>query len=165
MIETFKQTVDAFSSPVTIFGAATVFLGFVISFPKIFTSKWVAGLLALLTVAFFGVGLTDKHFKTIVTTPDNVPIVGMLFVFGYFTWFALRRAVINDDLMAAGKPTVEKQEAEDKVMVFPYLIYIEFVAALFYSILLVVLSLYLKAPLEEPANHSISPNPSKAPWY
>jgi hypothetical protein len=50
-------------------------------------------------------------------------------------------------------------------MVFPYLIYIEFVVALFYSIGLVVWALYLKAPLEEPANPTVSPNPSKAPWY
>ncbi|OGW81760.1 MAG: hypothetical protein A2Z83_02975 [Omnitrophica bacterium GWA2_52_8] len=67
--------------------------------------------------------------------------------------------------MAAGKPTVEKAEAEQKVMVFPYLIYIEFVVALAYSIGLVLWSIFLKAPLEQPANPTISPNPSKAPWY
>jgi hypothetical protein len=29
----------------------------------------------------------------------------------------------------------------------------------------VLWSIYLKAPLEDPANPSVSPNPSKAPWY
>ncbi|MSR78138.1 MAG: cytochrome C [Candidatus Omnitrophica bacterium] len=89
----------------------------------------------------------------------------MLVIFGYFTWYAMKKAVDNDERMAAGKPTIEKEESEQKVMVFPYLIYIEFVAALFYSVGLVLWAIFLKAPLEEPANPTISPNPSKAPWY
>jgi len=121
-------------------------------------------MLALL-LFLFGIALTDENFRGIVTTPDNVPIVGMLFIFAYFTWYALSKAIKNDKLMDEGKPTWEQTEANEKVLVFPYLIYIEFVAALFYSIMLVVWSIYLKAPLEDPANPTISPNPSKAPWY
>lgn len=165
MIEAFKQTVNQLSSPVTIFTGSAVLFGLAVTFPKFVTSTPVALALSGLALAFLGIGLTDEHFRTIITTPDNVPIVGMLFVFGYFTWFALRKAVENDALIAAGNPPREKAESEEKVMVFPYLIYIEFVAALFYSILLVVWSIYLKAPLEDPANPSVSPNPSKAPWY
>ena len=165
MIEAFKQAVDAFSSPVTIFTSAIVVLGLFVTFPKQAVSKWVTLPLVALAIGFFLIGLGDEHFRTIVTTPDNVPIVGMIFIFSYFTWFAMKKAVANDDRMAAGKPTLEKEEAEEKVMVFPYLIYIEFVVALFYAILLVVWSIFLKAPLEEPANPTISPNPSKAPWY
>ncbi|MBI4115504.1 MAG: cytochrome C [Candidatus Omnitrophica bacterium] len=89
----------------------------------------------------------------------------MIFVFGYFTWFALRKATENDRRMEQGLPTVEATEANEKVLVFPYLIFIEFVVALFYAIGLVIWSILLKAPLEEPANPTISPNPSKAPWY
>jgi len=37
--------------------------------------------------------------------------------------------------------------------------------ALAYAVMLVVWSIFLKAPLEEPANPTVSPNPSKAPWY
>ncbi len=165
MIEAFKHAVNAFSSPTTIFTTAIIVFALMMAFPKFFTSIPVASAIACLVLAFFGVGLTDEHFRKIVTTPDNVPIVGMLFIFGYFSWFSMRKAVKNDDLIAAGKPTLEKQESEEKVMVFPYLIYIEFVAALFYSIILVLWSIFLKAPLEDPANPSLSPNPSKAPWY
>ena len=165
MFETFKEAVNGFSSPVTIFTAALVVFGLFVTFPKQAVSKWVTIPLVAVAIGFFLIGLGDEHFKTIVTTPDNVPIVGMIFIFSYFTWYAVRKAVANDERMAAGKPTVEKEEAEDKVMVFPYLIYIEFVVALFYAILLVVWSIFLKAPLEEPANPTISPNPSKAPWY
>ena len=116
-------------------------------------------------ISFFLFGFTDEHFRTIVTTPDNVPIVGMLFVMAYFTWYAMRKAVLNDERLQAGKPPIEKEESDQKVLVFPYLIFIEFVVALFYAIMLVVWALALKAPLEDPANPTISPNPSKAPWY
>lgn len=122
-------------------------------------------LLAALGIGFFLFGLTDEHFRTIVTTPDNVPIVGMLFVMVYFTWYAMRKAVLNDERLEQGKPPIEKEESDQKVLVFPYLIFIEFVVALFYAIMLVVWALALKAPLEDPANPTISPNPSKAPWY
>ncbi len=165
MIEVFKQAVNAFSSPVTIFTTAIVIFALFVTFPKQATSKRVTLPLVVIALLFFLIGLSDKHFRSIVTMPDNVPIVGMIFIFSYFTWFAMKKAVANDERIAAGKPTREKEEAEEKVMVFPYLIYIEFVTALFYAILLVVWSIFLKAPLEEPANPTISPNPSKAPWY
>jgi hypothetical protein len=165
MIEGFKQGANAISNPTVIFTGSIVLFSIMMAMPRIFTSVAAGLIMLVLTILFFAVGMTDTHFRNIVTLPDNVPIVGMLFIFGYFTWFAMRKAVINDDLVAAGKPTVEKAESEEKVMVFPYLIYIEFVAALFYSIMLVLWSIFLKAPLEDPANPSVSPNPSKAPWY
>ena len=165
MIEVFKEAVNAAASPGTIFIGATTLLAVFVTFPKQCTEPKVAGSLAILALLFFAVGLTDTHFRGIVTTPDNVPIVAMLFIFSYLTWFAMRKAVINDELIAQGKPTKEKEEAEVKVAVFPYLIYIEFVVALFYAIMLVLWSIFLKAPLEQPANPTISPNPSKAPWY
>lgn len=165
MPELFKEAVNAVSSPVSMFFGSGIFLTLMLIFPKPLTSKWFAVPLLALSVAFFVAGIGDAHFKSIVAKPDNVPIVAMLFIFGFFTWFAMRKAVTNDALLAQGKPMMEKQESEQKVSVFPYLIYIEFVVALFCSVVLVIWSLYLKAPLEEPANPSISPNPSKAPWY
>ena len=123
--------------------------------------------MAILAVVlgFFGIGLTDPHFRNIVSTPDNVPIVGMIFIFGYFTWYAMRKAVDNDRRIEKGEPTVEQLETNEKVLVFPYLIFIEFVVALAYAVMLVLWSIFLKAPLEQPANPTVSPNPSKAPWY
>src|SRR3990167_2579975 len=67
--------------------------------------------------------------------------------------------------MGKGEPTVEKLESDEKVLVFPYLIFIEFVVALAYAVVLVLWAIFLKAPLEQPANPTVSPNPSKAPWY
>jgi len=165
MATLIKEFVNSISSPVMIFTLATGSLVLFLSFPRQLTSFWVAIPLALLAVGFFLFGLSDDHFRAIVTAPDNVPIVGMLFILAYFTWYAMRKAVLNDERLAQGKPPIEKEESDQKVLVFPYLIFIEFVVALFFSILLVVWAIFLKAPLEDPANPTISPNPSKAPWY
>ena len=165
MSEAIKAAIDSFASPVSIFFGSILVLAIFLAFPKQCTSKWVAGTFAVFFLAFFAFGLTDEHFRGIVTKPDNVPIVAMIFIFGYFTWFAMKKAVDNDERLARGEPPWEKTEADEKVLVFPYLIYIEFVVALFCSIGLVLWSIFLKAPLEEPANPTISPNPSKAPWY
>ena len=165
MLEAFKQSVNAFSSPVTIFTSAVVFFGLFVSYPRLFTAPRVAIPLALAGLAFFGAGLTDEHFRKIVSTPDNVPIVGMIFIFAYFTWFAMRKAVLNDMRLEKGQPVLEKLESDEKVLVFPYLIFIEFVVALAYAAVLVLWAIFLKAPLEQPANPTVSPNPSKAPWY
>ncbi len=164
-MEAFKHFIDSVSSPVTIFTFATILFILFVKFPRISTSKPVSLTLLFLFLAFFGIGLTDKHFRGIVTTPDNVPIVGLIVIFGYFTWYAMRKAVINDMRMEKGEPTIEQAETNEKVLVFPYLIFIEFVVALAYGAGLVLWSIFLKAPLEDPANPTVSPNPSKAPWY
>ena len=165
MIEAIKQSINAVSSPVSIFTLAVAVFAVFVAFPRTFTAPKVIIPLAILALALFGLSLTDDHFRGIVGTPDNVPIVGMIFIFAYFTWFAMRKAVVNDMRMERGEPTLEQVETNDKVLVFPYLIFIEFVVALGYAFVLVVWSIFLKAPLEQPANPTVSPNPSKAPWY
>ena len=49
--------------------------------------------------------------------------------------------------------------------VFPYLVFKEFLAALLISILLLVWSLAINAPLLSEANPGKTENPAKAPWY
>ncbi len=53
----------------------------------------------------------------------------------------------------------------DKVHCWPHLVRSEFLCAVIITILLVVWSVVLDAPLEEPADPTKTPNPSKAPWY
>ena len=36
----------------------------------------------------FGLSLADPDFVAIVAKPDNVPIVGLVFLLGFFTWLA-----------------------------------------------------------------------------
>jgi hypothetical protein len=63
---------------------------------------------------------------------------------------------------AAGKATGPR---DDKVYTWPHLVRAEFLCAIFILILLIVWSLLVDAPLEEAANPTRTPNPSKAPWY
>src|SRR5262249_27187317 len=52
-----------------------------------------------------------------------------------------------------------------EVHVWPYLLRIEFLAAIIVTVILMVWSIALNAPLEEPSNPTLTMNPSKAPWY
>jgi len=121
------------------------------------------GLLGLLGL-FFVFGVFDPNFRLIVTKPDNVPIVGLIFLLVFFTWYSMREAVLNDRRIAAGHGPIEKDEA-DRVWVWPDLVYTEMISLIVCSIVLIVWSILLKAPLEQPANPANTPNPSKAPWY
>ncbi|MCK6546201.1 cytochrome C [Myxococcota bacterium] len=53
----------------------------------------------------------------------------------------------------------------DKIHSWPYFVRVEFIAGLLLLLGLTVWSLAVDAPLEEPAQPSVTPNPSKAPWY
>ena len=121
------------------------------------------GVLGFLTL-FFVFGVFDANFRLIVTKPDNVPIVGLIFLLVFFTWYSMREAVLNDQRIAAGTGPIEKAES-DRVWVWPDLVYTELIALILCSVLLILWSIFLKAPLEQPANPANTPNPSKAPWY
>lgn len=53
----------------------------------------------------------------------------------------------------------------DEVMVWPDLVVIEAISALVFTLLMLILSLLINAPLLTIANPTKTPNPSKAPWY
>jgi hypothetical protein len=114
--------------------------------------------------ALFLFGTFDPNFKLIVTKPDNVPIVGLIFLLVFFVWFSIREGVLNDRRIAAGTGPIEKAES-DRVWVWPDLVYTELISLIVCSVILIVWSILLKAPLEQPANPANTPNPSKAPWY
>jgi hypothetical protein len=56
-------------------------------------------------------------------------------------------------------------DGKERVRVWPELVLRETIAALIAVILLIALSVFIDAPLEEIADPSFSMNPSKAPWY
>jgi hypothetical protein len=58
-----------------------------------------------------------------------------------------------------------KLPVDDKVHTWPHLVRMEFLVALFVFVVLLLWALLIDAPLEEPANPTRTPNPSKAPWY
>jgi hypothetical protein len=130
---------------------------------KIATSLFGYGALAVFTL-FFALGGLDPNFRLIITKPDNVPIVGLIFLLVFFVWFSMKEAVLNDRRIAKGEGPEEKAES-DRVWVWPDLVYTELVSLILCSVVLIVWSILLKAPLEQPANRAVTPNPSKAPWY
>jgi len=113
----------------------------------------------------------------IVSAPDNVPIVALLFLVPFYCWYAYRHAEANDEL-------IEKLEADPQlakthhrktypwqkgwakeVHTWPYLMRVELLAAIIVTVILTVWSLTLNAPLEELSNPNLTMNPAKAPWY
>jgi len=115
--------------------------------------------------AGFALSLLDPNFFLIAAKPDNVPIGAMIFLLGIFTWIALRKAYINDSQMALGGIPFEKKETNEKLFVWPDLVYTEMLCMIILTIVMIVWSVGLRAPLEEAANPTSSPNPAKAPWY
>ena len=163
-MDALKSFIDLFADPRLFFALTTVSLALVVWKREAFAShSWGWGLMAFLA-ALFGFGLTDENFSLIITKPDNVPIVGLIFLLIFFTWFSLREGVLNDRRIAAGKAPIEKDE-EDRVWTWPDLVYTELIAIVICTVIIIVWSIGLDAPLEQPANSANTPNPSKAPWY
>jgi hypothetical protein len=159
-----KGFFNAVANPVVFFFMAVLGLIVMLWKREKFASNAVGyGLLGLLG-AFLVFGVFDPNFRLIVTKPDNVPIVGLIFLLVFFTWYSMREAVLNDRRIAAGQGPIEKAES-DRVWVWPDLVYTELISLILCSVVLIVWSIFLKAPLEQPANPANTPNPSKAPWY
>jgi hypothetical protein len=102
----------------------------------------------------------EQLLYRLVTPTDNVATLVMFALVFVCTYSAFRQMREND---RRGTPL--EAEQTDRVQVWPYLVRIEFLGALAVMALLTVWSIVLDAPLEEAANPSVTPNPSKAPWY
>lgn len=131
---------------------------------RFFVQGPVAWALLNLSLLALGLSMTDYNFYTIAAKPDNVPIVGLVFLLGFFTWLATARAVENDKRTARGEAVLEYEEKET-VLVWPDLVYTELICMIALTAFLLVWGIALQAPLEEPASSVKTPNPSKAPWY
>ncbi len=160
-----KTLIDSVLADARTFFAVTV-LGFVamICFRETLATPNVGWGLLNLMLLFLCISLTDYDFRQIVGKPDNVPIVEMLFIVGYFTWLFFYRANDNDRRRAEGRPLLE-QEKNEKVLTWPDLVYTEMICMIAVTAILVLWGIALQAPLEEPASAVKTPNPSKAPWY
>ena len=177
MIDYIKNTIDFISTPTISFTLLTVAFPFLFPptdwFDKISRKfgiwrVWTntGGLiLFVLTTAFFYMGFNDDNFSIILNKPDNFPIIMMIYTMFFFTWYGMKKSYINDRRIDRGKKPNEYHDPDDKVLVWPDLVYIEFIALLLFMVFLIVWSILVAAPLEEPANPSVTPNPSKAPWY
>jgi hypothetical protein len=163
-MQLIKDFFNALADPRLFFLMSVAALVFIIWKREIFARNAVGyGVLAFLTV-FLVFGYFDENFKLIILKPDNVPIVGLIFLIVFFVWYSIRQGVLNDQRIARGDGPIEKQES-DRVWVWPDLVYTELISLILCSVVLIVWSIVLEAPLEQPASQSATPNPSKAPWY
>jgi len=71
----------------------------------------------------------------------------------------------QDAPVAVKRGEVIPKKEQDKVHTWPYLTRLEFLCVLIVMIILTVWSIGIDAPLEEQADPTKTPNPSKAPWY
>lgn len=58
-----------------------------------------------------------------------------------------------------------RREREEELLVWPDLLFPEFISAVLFLTTFLILSVFINAPLLNEANPNITPNPSKAPWY
>jgi len=164
LVEWLKNAIDFLSAPQYLVSMALIGLILAIHFRPLWTKM---GGIVLLALVGGGIGLSylDPNFNKVATVPDNVPIVGMIFLVGFFFWFAMSQAYENDGRIAQGRPPIEGEDSAQKVFSWPDLVYVELICLVIVMAVMIVWSIYLKAPLEEPANPTDSPNPAKAPWY
>ena len=113
----------------------------------------------------------------IASAPDNVPIVALIVLVPFYCWYGFRQSFANDRLIAQLEtdPAMAKTHHrkvqpwkmgwDREIHVWPFLLRIEFLATIIVTLILMVWSITLDAPLEEPANPTLTMNPSKAPWY
>ncbi|MFV1965134.1 MAG: hypothetical protein ACC628_06895 [Pirellulaceae bacterium] len=159
-----RRFLDRLMGPLVFCAGTMIGLSGMFWFRTFFVKPVVAWSLLNVSLLAMGLSITDPDFARIVTKPDNVAIVSMVFLLGFFTWLSACKAVQNDERLARGEEPLESLDRE-KVLVWPDLVYIELICMVALTALLIVWAIVLKAPLEEPASVVNTPNPSKAPWY
>ncbi len=162
--QAIRDAVDAVIGPVTYTSASVLLFAVMLYWRRFFVNPQVALALLNLSLLAGGWSFTDPEFQQIVTKADNVPIIILIYSVGFCTWLGMFRAVQNDERIERGEPVLEKLE-DDKVLVWPDLVYTELIAMIVCTVVLVIWAILLKAPLEQPATSAKAPNPSKAPWY
>jgi hypothetical protein len=165
IVDALKDAINFLTKPEIFITLAAILFFWAINTRAIWRPR-VALIGFTLGAVFVGVSMLDPDFLLIVKKPDNVPIVAMLFLVGFFLWLSMYQAYGNDERIARGEPPVEATPKEaEKTWVWPDLVYTELLCMVIGMIVLVVWGLVFKAPIEEPANPARTPNPSKAPWY
>jgi hypothetical protein len=164
VFDSVKAVINWLAQPEWFLTISSVLFILMFVFYRIWTRPLIAlTLFAIFVIGYFG-SMADYNFRSIVAKPDNVPITIMVLSVMICTWIAFRRAALNDSRIEAGMPLLE-EDKDDKVLVWPDLVYTELICIVIATAGLLVWSIVLKAPLEQPADPGWAPNPAKAPWY
>ena len=164
-MQAFYDLVNALAAPAIFISLAS--LGFVLLIWKMrfITRPAVMATIAALVAGFFVVGAQNHDFKLIITKGDNMPIVIMIFSIMGCLYLGLRQACVNDMRAERGEPPMEALESNQKVLVWPDLVFSEFIVTVLLSAAFIFWGILVDAPIEEPASGTRAPNPAKAPWY
>ena len=165
MAEAFKDFVNYISSPTMSFFLVVALFAISLFARRFVWNPRVAGPIGLVLLVVLAWSYSDPDFWLIAMKADNVPIMGMLVLVGFFTWLSMWQAVQNDERIKKGEPVMEAEDGNKKVWCWPDLVYSELIALLLCTVVLFAWSILLEAPIEQPANPANTPNPSKAPWY
>ena len=103
----FRSFLDRIMGPTLFMVGSTVVLGLLYVGRSFFTRPAVAWGGLNLALLCMGLSLADPDFAAIVSKPDNVPIVGLVFLLGFFTWLSARKAVLNDRRLSRGQGPLE----------------------------------------------------------
>src|SRR3712207_2901560 len=131
--------------------------------PRGVSRRWVWLIATVVVVGVAALLVEDwRQLWKISSAPDNVPIVGMLPLVAFFTWLGFRQASRNDELVGRLESDAQLAKTHHRkvepwrpgwareIHVWPYLVRVEFLAAVIVTIVLFVWSITLDAPLEEP---------------
>jgi len=143
--------------------AAMVLAGVLYTYGAWTRPRWAALLLAVMAGAY-AAACWSGPFRVRAVEPDNIPITLLIFGLAFVLWIALRRSAINDAHLERGEPLPDA-DPEERVTTWPHLVFLELIALVICTAGLIVWSILVRAPLEPPADPTISPNPAKAPWY
>src|SRR5688572_29988956 len=164
VLDAYKNAVNAATKPEWFITISCIVFALMFILYKWWTKPLVFGVIFGLFCVFYFGSMADPNFRSIVAKPDNVPITIMVISVMLCIWFGFRRSALNDSRTAAGLPLIE-EDRDDKVLVWPDLVYTEMICLILATAGLMVWAIVSKAPLEQPANPGYAPNPAKAPWY
>jgi len=120
-----------------------------------------------------------EQLVAILTKPDNIPILAMVPVTIGLVFLWRKAALTNDRLIDEGgieavrahmegaRPERGDDEDPDlgRLHTWPYLVRVELIATLIVLLVVTIWAIGIDAPLEQLADPTRTPNPSKAPWY
>ncbi|WP_408098553.1 cytochrome C [Peredibacter sp. HCB2-198] len=161
-----KAAINYLSDPLYSFTAFIILFAVAMKRIDIVGTKKFGLALLIGVLAIFGWMVTDPVFFSVISLPDNIPIIILNGLVFWSTWYALYRGHQNDLRIEKGEQPIEgTPENREKVWAWPNLVYTELFCGILCTIFLIVWAIFFKAPLEEPANPTWAPNPAKAPWY
>ncbi len=108
-----------------------------------------------------GIDIGPATLRIFFAIHTAVVPVGLIMLMAFHFW-RVRRA---GGLVVPRTPLEEIQEKPTRVSTLPDLLVREIVVALVLMAGVLMTAVFFNAPLGDPANPGLSPNPTKAPWY